>query len=434
MEQSQIGFLKKGHKKAKEAENILLVYTGYYESFEEDGKRVGDWYKEDFAPYVGHLNEKGEMDDYFFDSFIFLALKTPTKGSLHRYYDWVTDAKLCTKKDWDWILDRMFIKGQQMDALNKAMGEANTKLKGEKKAKIFMVVPFPDPTIRGFGSIDGYGCLDDFSSTEVRNLALKWFTDTFIKRFNESNYENLELCGFYWMQEDLDLTVNGELENLRYIISYLHSKDLKMGWIPWSGAMLKEKGNELGYDFTLIQANRYFKNMTNIEAVKDTAEFAYKNNSGIEIEFDIETINNEWYRQALRDYLIGGVKYGYMKDSVIAYYQGVYGLSKLYHSEKPIGRKLYNEVYEFAKGIYIPVKGDLRGKILDEDGNGIEGALVYSDEKSTTTDENGRYSLCGLSAILTTINIEKQGYKKRSFSIGILEEQIIVHHITLDKI
>lgn len=346
-------FLQKGSCKADYAENILLTYVGYYPSKEPDGTNVGEWDKERFIPYVAHLNEKGLIDDYFFDSFVFAALRSPYNGCYHRYYDWVTNSREGRKEDWQWLIDKLFSRNKQLQALDQAMGQVNEALKGNRKAKVFLLIPFPDVSSKKFGSLEDENICEDLSSVDARNRAIKWYLDELINRFNDMDYRNLKLSGFYWMQEDVDPSVSGEVENIKYTIDYLHSKGFKIGWIPWSGAALKEKGSEIGFDFTLIQPNHYFQTETDIGRIEKIANIANESNSGIEIEFDVEVLNSEWHKESLNNYLDGGIRYGYMNNSLLGYYQGVYGLYNMYYSENPEGKKVYDDIYSFSKGRYM---------------------------------------------------------------------------------
>jgi hypothetical protein len=417
-------YIPKQDEKADGASNIMLVYAGYYDPRNYNGQEIGVWDREKFLPYVAHLNERGRPDDAFFDSFLFLGLKTPLGGSLHRYYSWVQDSHPGTKADWEWILDRMFVKNQQLDALDQAVRQVGAQLHDpDMQVKVYMVLPFPDSKSTQFGDLDGDGQTDSLESLENRNKAVSWYIDEFIRRFQAANFAHLKLSGFYWMQEDLDTSVPGELDNIRYTVGYLHDRGLKLGWIPWSGAAMKGQGNAAGFDFTIIQPNHYMNANTTIDRIRETADLANRSGEGVEMEFDARVLESPWHLQAMRDYLIGGVMYGYMNQALTAYYQDVYGLYDLYHSDNPRGRQLYDDVYRFAKGIYTPPTGNLQGRVVDADGHPLAGARIASDGRETFSDSDGYYRFDGLYAVDHTFTVTKAAYGEFSFTVGIAAGQ-----------
>ena len=214
-------YLPKNNEKSNGASNILLVYTGYYNPDNYDGERVGDFDKEKFLPYVGYLDDKGVAQDYFFDTFLMLATNSPYKGSLTRYYNWVEGSKPGTLKDWQWAMDRMFVKDLQLDALEQAVEEVSKQLgDADKKAKVYLTLPFADPQSKDFGDFNGDGKVKNLESLETREELIKWYIDTMTERFENQKYKHLELCGFYWLQEDLDRSVQGEEESVRYASGY----------------------------------------------------------------------------------------------------------------------------------------------------------------------------------------------------------------------
>jgi hypothetical protein len=425
--QAAAAYIPAGDAKADGAENILLVYAGYYNPDNYNGQQVGEWDKDKFLPYVGHLTKHGAPDDFFYDTFLFLGLKTPLGGDLHRWYDWVTDSHPGTKADWQWIMDRMFEKNRQFDALNKAVETVGARLHDpDKQVKVYMVLPFPDSKSTEFGDIDGDGATDSLASLDNRNLAVKWYVDQFVERFRAANYSHLKLSGFYWMQEDLDTTVPGEVDNVHYAVQYLHQQGLKLGWIPWSGAGMKGQGNSAGFDFTIIQPNHYMNQNTTIDRIRDTAQLADSSGEGVEIEFTASVLDDPWHEQALRNYLAGGVMYGYMNGSLKAYYQDVYALYDLYHSDNPKGRDIYDDVYRFAKGQYQPPAGTLSGRVVDPSGQPVPGAKISVDGREAVSGEDGHYQFADLYAVQHTFTVSKDGYRSLTAQADIYPGQTTI--------
>ncbi|MCJ8012172.1 DUF4855 domain-containing protein [Paenibacillus sp. KQZ6P-2] len=420
------------------AKNILLLYTGYYDPANYNGQQVGVYEKEKFKPYVSHLNQNDEPDDYFFDTFLFLGIKSPYGGVTGGRYYGSPDTHPGQKQDWQWFLDRVFTQNQQLDALNQAVKEANQKLnQPDHKVLVYMMLPFPDSQSTNFGDIDGSGTSLDFSSLEAREKAIKWYMDQFMSRFNDANYQNLKLAGFYWTEEDLNTSIPGETESVKYTSDYAHSFGLKLGWIPYRGAMNYTNGNKYGFDWTCIQPNRYFDTSSTYSRIKEIAKTADSSDEGIEIEFDQTVLGDKWYRQALMDYLIGGVESGYMKNSLLAYYQDVYGVYDLYYSANPIGKKLYNDIYHFTKGDFqLPATGNIKGRVVNIKGEPIQNVEVTHGDKVVTTDEYGNYEFDNLYAMGQDFSVADIGdkiYKSTKFSVDIQAGQTIMRDIVLEN-
>lgn len=427
-------YMPKGTDNSNGAKNILLVYSGYYNP-SAYGQQEGTWNEDKFMPYVAHLNQKGQPDDTFFDTFLFLGISTPYGGSTQRYYNWEGNTTHPgQKQDWQWYLDRLFTKNQQLDALNETVKKVDKRIKiDDHKVLVYIMLPFADPNSTNFGDIDGSGSLN-LSSLASREKAIKWYIDQFTKRFKAENYKYLKLGGFYWMQEDLDPSVSGEVDSVKFTSDYLHNLGLKLGWIPYSGAYLKSEGNKYGFDWTLIQPNHYFDDSSTYKRITDTANLANASNEGVEIEFDERVLSDKWYKQALMDYLIGGIEYGYMENSLIAYYQDVYGLYDLYYSKNPLGKKLYDEVYKFSKCEYQALLGNIKGKVVDMHGNPIKGIEVSNGMKSSITNSNGEYeldNLYGTGQDISAKDVLNKVYKPITFTVNIKPNQTIIKDLVL---
>ena len=98
-------YFPKNDTNSNYASNIALIYTGQYNPDNYDGKRIGDYDKDKFMPYVGYLNEQGVAEGSFFDTFLMITLQSPYGGSLHRWYDWVVNSTPGALKDWQWAME-----------------------------------------------------------------------------------------------------------------------------------------------------------------------------------------------------------------------------------------------------------------------------------------------------------------------------------------
>jgi hypothetical protein len=70
--------------------------------------------------------------------------------------------------------------------------------------------------------------------------------------------------------------------------------------------------------------------------------------------------------------------------------------------------------------------GTVRGKVVDEEGNPIQGARVRIEGTalSTTTDENGEFTLENVPAGDYSLEVEKDGYEQETSSVTVSEGQI----------
>ncbi|WP_082867231.1 DUF4855 domain-containing protein [Paenibacillus elgii] len=432
---SLAAYLPKNSEKSNGASNIALIHTGYYNPNDYDGMKVGEYDKERFLPYVGYLNDKGVAEDYFFDTFLMVTAYSPYKGSLGRYYDWAAGSRPGTLQDWKWAMDRVFEKGIQLDGLEAAVEQVSGDLKDPgKRVNVYFTLPFPDPQSKDFGDFNGDGTVKNLESLDTRKALIRWYVDTMAARFEQQNYKHLKLSGFYWLQKDLDTTVAGEQESVKYAAEYLRERGMRLGWTPWFGAREKGNGQRLGFDFSAIQPDHYSDESSTMARVEEAADIAYANEAGVEVEFDQRMIDLPRYRQAFYNYLITGVKKQFMNDALVVYYQDVYALYDLYHSEFPAAKQMYKDIYKFAKGTFTAPTGNLAGRVVDRDGNGMAGAtLIDQGGTVVTTDVYGKFEIKGLYATQNTFVVEKPGMQGREVKVDIRDQQTLYRDVALQN-
>ena len=100
--------IDKGYRQNK-IKDLALIYQG--------GVHRIDWTSDQFLPYVVHQFADGHKD-WLFDGFLFLEF-TDGKGCgfATRYSD-----KNARKKEWLWLLDRLFEDGKALSALDRCIG------------------------------------------------------------------------------------------------------------------------------------------------------------------------------------------------------------------------------------------------------------------------------------------------------------------------
>lgn len=401
-------------------ENLLLVYSGYYQyqrpdfdpgplAVPTDLKRVdgGDWLPTDFIPYVAHLDWDGVPDDTFFDSFLFLGLRSH-RG---RAFDGEREQdEAALWFDWQWYLDRIFTPGKQVDALDKTVAAVADYLHlPEYRVNVYIMIPYPSHKVTDFGHPDGSMGGPSLLPVEKRLEIVQWYVDEVLASWERLAPERLDLAGFYWLQEHINPAVPDEDVLVRGAVRYVQEKGYKMGWIPWSGAMLATQWKEYGFDWGIIQPNHMFFDRPNM--IETAVQRGQSAKMGIEIELDGRVREADGERR-LYDYLDGGVRYGYVEDVMLGYYQDLDMLLKLYVEDMGRRRYMYDDIYEFAKGTYpdpTAAAGYVQGLVVDAEGRPVSGAKVEANGLTVQTDESGAFTVEGLYTTRTSIVILAEG-------------------------
>ena len=238
-------------------ENLCLTYT-FRTSRTDYGRHTVD----DLLPYVAYLDKEGKMQDYFFDSYLFLPCvdKAPSGNNMHYVPGLATVAT-----DWEAYVNDTFYPDRNVDALDEAFGIAKETLGGDKdkKAGIFFSILYPATESTQFGTLGGRSL--NFSKTDDRKYAIKWIIDEQIKRYEAAGYTNLDLIGFYWLEEYVNydrkyypLSMQKDYELFTYASNYLHSLGYKFIWIPYHNASGYSDWKTLGFDFASYQPNYFW--------------------------------------------------------------------------------------------------------------------------------------------------------------------------------
>ncbi|HBO45615.1 MAG TPA: hypothetical protein DD670_17150 [Planctomycetaceae bacterium] len=333
-------YLENGTPEVGGVRHLCLVYHGR-------AQRV-PWTAEALLPYVTYVDERGKPVDWLFDSFLFIEFANDKGISL--YHD--TGKKPWpTADDWKWLADAWFRENTGLIGLERAMTTAGKAL-GEtnRTANVVISVPLPQRSIRQFGPLLGQDKVLDFSKPEDRRQALAWYIDQIWSRYNESDLPHLRLVGFYWMSESIAVADHDLVE---WLARYIHEKGVKFYWIPYFKAAGVEKWKDRGFDAMMLQPNHFFHEKSPASRLQDTATRARKIGSGVEMEFDSRALDSEIFREHFYDYLDAGAKHGWMTDSILGWYEGGGAIKKML-DEPDKGRPLYDALYRFVKGTYMP--------------------------------------------------------------------------------
>lgn len=336
---------------------------------------------DDMRYYVAHRNEEGREIDWLFDSFAAFTGKAPSGNALHNDINLgttmsgegdffaVPSPNPGTRQDWGDLLDAEFNADGMFDRLDKAVDEAAEILGPPPRPRnVVVTIPYPHPnqvafdgTHRGQQALN-FGVVNQnlMQASQQRLEACKWFVDETIRRWKETGYRNLELLGFYWMYESIHYawTVDDHWV-LKELYKYIRSRGCRLFWIPfyssWNVNML-QMGKGFYFDAAFLQPNHMF--YVDIPGVEQAAREAKERGAGIELEYYMhldEHIQVGGERlERFRNYLDGGVKYGYMTESACAYFMGFNDLHKIAHQEEDAERQIYHDVCKFVRGVYTP--------------------------------------------------------------------------------
>lgn len=365
-------------------ENICLTYT-FNTSRYDNGRHTS----EDLRPYVGYYDSNGNIKDFFFDSYLFLPCvqNGPSGARMH------ADTENPTKAiDWIAYVEDTFAAGCNVDALEAAFGSAKAALGNkDKKAGVFFTILYPTRTATNFGTLGGKSL--DFSKKEDRKYAIKWIIDEQVRLYNEAGYDNLELVGFYWLEEYLMnySYTREDRELFKYASDYLHSLGLKLIWIPWYCAYGYNNWKDLGIDAACMQPNLFWMNKPDLGRVEQSIGISSKYGLSMEMEIDYRAFTSDDHFERYLTYLEDGMKYGAM-NSVKMYYQG--GKTGVYYTASKGGsrhRMIYDLTYKYAKRTLTQLDIDLArsGAPITGDIEWVSIGKPYTASSAYVGDGNG---------------------------------------------
>jgi len=287
--------------------------------------------------------ENGTVKDTMFQSFAFI----PTPN-----YVYQSDGSyITTKKDWQAMLDELFLKEKNIDALEMAVGEIKSKLNQPKyKVKVYLPLLAAEKGDVNFGEVNGENLA---LSTEANRLnAVTWLVQEEIQRFKQKNYKNIELAGFFWFKESIN--AQKEKEHVKAVTSYVHSIKYEIIWSPFYMAEGYSDWKEYGFDRVSMQANYYPgvapENAPNNGPISRLSSISsIMKNRGIGIEMELGSISKNSIT-GFKQYMKYGIEKGYMHTYHVWYLcDGPGMVYKLYHSKDNYIHSAYKDMYKFIK-------------------------------------------------------------------------------------
>lgn len=332
-EEIHINGVERGFKQSSILD-MVLIYQG--------GTQRVDWTPAEMLPYVVHTNQSGQKD-WFFDGFLFLEFQDGKGYNFNPGYSGNNQAR---KQEWEWLANRHFEDGKAIKALNTCIAQVKKEITPPSfKHKVVIGLPEPFLDQKDWGEINGVNL--DFSKQEDRIAACKWYIDLLIKKYEESNLENIELAGFYWVSEQMStnrfITVD--------IGDYIREKGRKFYWIPYYMSNGYSQWDEYGFDIAYLQPNYFFDKKIGDDRVQNACELAYTHNMGMEMEFDARALadNAANHRSRLETYINTFKEQGVFKNSSIAYYEGGRGLYMFSQSTNPKDKEMLDLLHSLVK-------------------------------------------------------------------------------------
>ena len=314
--------------------DLALIYSG--------GTQRPAWTAEDLTPYVVHTFADGSKD-WFFDAFLFLEFNT---GKTNRCFQNGIGKNYSNADDWQKLMDTHFAHGRNLHALDSIIGVYKKEL-GEPRMRHKIVLGIPAP-IKGqtdWGAAGGESL--DFNKADDRIKAVKCYIDTAIVRFFNEDYKNIDLAGFYWIEEAL--YSNGDI--VPEINKWIYMKNYLSYWIPYfKDNPFKSKWKEMGFDIAYQQPNYFFdRNIPRsqlIQACDDSKAW------GMGLEFEFETQGKchaqagdpDSYHDRMLDYIDVFKKKKVFDEASIAWYSGTKGFIDMARSDNPKDKKAMDKI------------------------------------------------------------------------------------------
>ncbi len=374
--------IKLADEKTGNVQDMVLIYQS------------PTWDTSKLRYYLTYVDSEGKSVDTLYDTFCFLQLSSKFGNSFDR-----TDADI-SLEDWTSYLDDTF-SGELADAyiLNETARQASIDLNDpDYKANVVVMIPFPYSELETFGTINGKSL--NLSVEEDWKYLIDWYLGEVESRFEDGNYEYLDLKGFYWVREDPSHSYK-----IRYFTDKVREMGYKSYWIPFISSEGYFWNEDLGFDAITVQPSHYFGTNTDdslggggttiIDTVARLGAYA---DFGVEFELDYNTSASVEKYNLFLDYMNSAAKMGFQGDGYLRnWYEAGGAIWMLAQNPHPEIRKLYDNIYQVIKGTYTP-----REYISDYSyqGNLLKGKRYYHDVTSwysaISTDSKYKYLTDGI--------------------------------------
>lgn len=296
-----------------------------------DGQRP--WNAKRLKPALDFTLADGTSFDRMFRSFIFMCVEIDGK-SMHPLAN--PFGAVANLETWEKWIDELFTSAANFDALARAASDS---------VDVWVSLPYPRRGQSFVGDLNGTTL--NFSEDRDRLLALTWWMNKFLERWNQSTkfHDKLNLRGFVWLREvilpeedrGLVTSVNEEI----------HARNLLSFWLPNYGSHVFWEWRQMGFDVAAVNPNYYGAGPYGIDWVKWTAMGARLYETGLQIPCGRGLLYGDTH---LIDYFnLGLAQYSdYMASTVIVYRFTNYSIRAMYRKDF----ESYRRLYTFVRGIY----------------------------------------------------------------------------------
>ena len=322
--------------------DMTLVYSG-------SAHRPDFFERRDLVRDMIVYTDKDGCDHWLFDGFLYLEIFDTVNSTAYVGGYGGKDGyfKSAVKSDWEGLINTYFGEKSLSAALDEEIEKEKEVLgRPQLRHKIYVGIPEPvanaqfknedSPSIY-WGEVDGKPL--DFTNEADRLAACKWFIDSILSKFKNGKYKNLDLVGFYWVDESNEKTK----DLIREVSDYIVAKGYGFNWIPYFSANGVTQWKEMGFTRAYYQPNYFFSEEVPYERLKEACQRARENGLDMEMEFDERASAKSGWGYRLRDYMKVYKEEGAWENCALAYYQGGKALNALHVSENPEDEALYHE-------------------------------------------------------------------------------------------
>ena len=325
------------------------------------------WDEQRFAPFVAYTDKQGK-EHWLFDSFLCLEFQL---GYTYAYEVGHRGYTSAGKPQWQELIDYWFDKDNGINALEEAVKEAAQRM-GTPPSKRKVIFSFPNPVIYRlydktnestvyWGELNGREL--DFSVGKDRVDACKWFIDQVRRKFDEANYQYVELAGFYIISEEIVVSPavedgwNHELKRSEEVVppvaEYLHALNECLCWIPYNRAGGYKRWKQVGVDYAYMQPNHFWDDKGERPLPRFFSDIK-AHDLAMEFEFDEALLegkpNCDVYKKRFREYMSNAKSEGIYGKQPLSYYHGTNGFYDLWASPAEKDQELYHEFCQFVIG------------------------------------------------------------------------------------
>lgn len=297
-----------------------------------------EYNKETMKSYLVYKPQKAKTQ-FLYDGFLIFDIRGTENQPLEN------NPEAVTKEQWTRLLNRYFQPDWAIDAIDDALADLKKQcIVPKTKRKIYIGIPAPYEHKNIFGEIDGKTMTMETVTNRVK--ATKWYVDEALSRWNSMKYKNVELAGFYWVEEHA--REQGD-EIIPQMAAYVHQKGYPLIWIPYFGRQnaFAKDWKSLGFDRAFYQPNYFFVNATKAgipaSRVDEAIAFASTHKMAMEFEFD-HNVKDTLYQRKFEDYINSFEKNNVFSLSPVAYYEGGGAWALMAQSKDEKVKQLYHKL------------------------------------------------------------------------------------------